>query len=149
MLVPVLPLMFGRTIFDQPALATDEAVRGWRVGAVSTALRTLGTLTAFGISLGFLSEDDIAVYPVAHLLGFDLFPVSAATFYRENHCPFDAPPGEADHFTIIVATGVWASAREVEEDIFCRYKERVREENLGVGRRLMREQDDKRGLFFV
>lgn len=28
MLVPVLPLMFRRAVFDQPALATDKAIRG-------------------------------------------------------------------------------------------------------------------------
>jgi len=137
MLIPVLPLMFRGAVFDQPALATDEAIRGRRVGAVSTALRTLRTLTAFGISLDFLAEDDIAVYPVAHLLGFNPLSVAAATFYRENYCPFGTPSGEADHFTIIVAAGVGASAGEVEKDVFGGYEEGMREENLGVRRRLM------------
>lgn len=118
MLVPVLPLMFRRAVFDQPALATDKAIRGRCVGAVSTALRNLGTLTALRITLNLLAEADIAINPIAHLLCFNLFPVPTAALYRENRCPFDTPSREADHFTVIVAAGIWASARKIEEDVF-------------------------------
>lgn len=81
MFVPILPLMFRRTVFDQPALATDKAICGRCVDAVGTALRTLGTFATLSVSLGFLAEADIAINPIAHLLCFNLFSVSATTFY--------------------------------------------------------------------
>lgn len=137
MLVPVLPLVFGRAVFDQPALATDKATCGQRVGAVSTILRTLGTLATLSVSLGFQVEADIAINPITHLFCFYLLAVPAATLYRENHRPFNTSSRKANHFAVIITAGIWASAGEIEEDIFRGYEERMREENLGVRRRLM------------
>ena len=132
MLVPVLSLVFGRAVFDQPALATDQAMHGWCVCAVSTALRTLGTLATVCISLGLLAETDIAIDPVAHFLCFNLLPVPTTTLYGQNCCSFDTSSRKADHFTIVVTAGVGTPAREVEEDFFCGYEERMREKNLRV-----------------
>lgn len=94
-------------------------------------------------------KHSIAVDPVAHLFRLDTFSVLSPTFDSQNRGSLDTPPGESNHLAIIRAQRIWATAWKVVEDLLSGDEQGVGEENLGIGGRLMREEDDERRALLV
>lgn len=145
MLFPVLALVFRRAVLDQLALATNLSThhRGSRIRAPfptrGRALATIPNRRAF-------RERDVAIDPVAHLTcpNTPKGPALAAPLQREHGRAVEAMPGESYHFAVLRATRVGASRREIEENVGRGDVDRVREENLRVGGRLVREEHYER-----
>src|ERR1700722_2899298 len=114
MFLPVLSLMVWRAILHQLAFSTSLTRNpGWNVHAIHATLRAL----ALGQRCLVFIKADITVDPVAHLSGLDPSPAPSSSFNGEDCRAFDTSPRETNHFTIVSATGVWATTREVVEDI--------------------------------
>ena len=69
---------------------------------------------------------------------------AGAALEREDNGGVDAGAGEADHLAVVGAAGVRAAGGEVDEYVGGGDEDRVREEYLRVGRRLVREEHDER-----
>src|ERR1700692_4082262 len=115
MLFPVLFLVFGRTILDQPALATHKPVIGRSIPAVGAALRSF---TALCVLRYIFVETDVAVDPVAHLPRSYLPPVSTTALYRQYRRTFDATTRKAYHLAVVVTARVRTTAWKVKEYVF-------------------------------
>lgn len=80
MFVPILLLMLGRAVFDEPTLAADEAVFNGPVVALPVTLRTLAATLAVPLS-SLLAKGNVAINPVAHFLRPDFLPVLPSPFH--------------------------------------------------------------------
>jgi hypothetical protein len=58
-------------------------------------------------------------------------------------------PGESDHLAVLCATRIGTPRREIKKDVGCGDKERVREENLRVGGRLVGKEHYERRASLV
>jgi hypothetical protein len=146
MLIPVLALVLRRAVLDQLAFATDLSTyhRPWGIRA---PFPTCGGGALAALTHGrVLRERDVAVDPIAHLACSHApkGPTPAATLKREHSRAIEAVPREADHLAVLRATRVGAARGEIEEDISRGDEEWVREEDLRVGGRLVREEHYKR-----
>jgi len=150
MLLPVLVLVLCRAVLDQLALAADLSAhrRPRRALPIRTRRRALATLPDDSLARRrLLGKRDVAVDPIAHLARAHAAkggPVSAATLEREHGRAVEAVAREADHLAVLRAARVGTPRREIEEDVGGGDEERVREEDLRVGRRLVREEDYER-----
>ena len=127
MLLPILSLMLWGTVLDQSAFTAELAdcplsivrrVLGWRRRVVA--------------------ENDVAVDPVAHLLGNNSFSFSLGSHIQYG-CAFDPVTRESNELTIVCATRIRTACWIVAKDIFVWHVTRVCEEYLRVGSRLVRE----------
>ena len=146
MLFPVLALVLRRTVLDQLALAAD----------LSPYRRPCGINAPFpargGGALATLPHGrvhrkrDVAIDPVAHLACSHApkRPAPPPPLQREHRRSFEAVSRKSDHLAVLCATRVGAARREIEEDIGCGDEERVCEEDLRVGGRLVREEHYER-----
>ena len=160
MLFPVLVLVLRRAVLDQLAFATDlrahrrprriraplpTRARRRALAALPSPRTATTTTTTARFRRRILQKRNIAVDPIAHLARAHApkGPPRAAALQRENRRALEAAPREADHLAVLRAARVRAPRREVEEDVGGGYEERVREEDLRVGRRLVREEHDE------
>jgi len=67
-----------------------------------------------------LVETYAAVDPIAHLPRLDPLPIPTAPFDGKDGCSLEAPSRETDHFAIVGAAWIGASAWEVVEYLFRR-----------------------------
>ena len=153
MLFPVLVLVLGRAVLDQLTFATNLSAhhRARRVHApfpARTRRRGLAALpdASAGPASRVVRKRDVAVDPIAHLARAHAAKGSmpTAALQREHRRTVEAVAWEPDHFAVLGAARVWAPRREIEEDVGGGDEERVREEDLRVGRRLVREEHYER-----
>jgi len=153
MLFPVLVLVLGRAVLDQLAFATNLSAhhRARRVHApfpARTRRRGLAALpdASAGPAGRVVHKRDVAVDPIAHLARAHAAKGSmpTAALQREHRRAVKAVAWEPDHLAVLGAARVWAPRREIEEDVGGGHEERVREEDLRVGRRLVREEHYER-----
>lgn len=150
MLLPVLVLVLRRAVLDQLALAADLSAhrRPRRTLPIRARRRALATLPEGSLpKRRVLRERDVAVDPIAHLARAHAAkggPVPAAALEREHRRAVEAVAREADHLAVLRAARVGTPRGEIEEDVGGGDEERVREEDLRVGRRLVREEDYER-----
>ena len=150
MLFPVLVLVLRRAVLDQLALAADLSThrRPRRALPIRTRRRALATLSNGSLARRrILGKRHVAVDPIAHLARAHAAKggrVPAAALEREHGGAVEAVAREADHLAVLRAARVGTPRGEVEEDVGGGDEERVREEDLRVGRRLVREEDYER-----
>ena len=137
MLLPIFPLMFRGTVLDQSAFTTELAD-----SPLSIVRRVLGWRWRV------VAENDVAVDPVAHLLGDDSFSFSLGSHIQYG-CALDPVTRESNELTIVCTARIRTACWIVAKDVFVRHVTWICEEYLGVGSRLVREQDEKTRFFFV
>lgn len=130
MLQPVCFLATWTRIFDQLALAARLPRRPNALYALPAALGPLAALRCMAPIC--FAKAHCAVDPIAHLPRAHFPPEPASALYIEDDCVLGAMSGKSDHFAIVGAAWVWATARKVVKYLFCRDKGWVREEDLGV-----------------
>jgi hypothetical protein len=150
MLFPVLALVLRRAVLDQLALATNLSTYHLASGIRApfpTRRRTLATFPNRRV----LCECDVAIDPIAHLTcpNTPKGPALAAPLQREHGRAVEAMPGESYHFAVLCATRVGAARWEIEENVGCGDEDWVREKNLRIGGRLVREEHYERRTSLV
>jgi hypothetical protein len=153
MLFPVLMLVLGRAVLDQLTFATNLSAhhRARRIHAPFPArARARARRRRFaalpdakpGPAGRIVRKRNVAVDPIAHLARADASKGSVPTtaFQREHRSTVEAVAREPDHLAVLCAARVRTTRREIKEDVGGGHEERVRKEDLRVGRRLVREE---------
>ena len=146
-LLPVHLLVLGATVPHQLTLAANLRRNTLAIIAPVAAARLAAGALAGRRRL--LLEADVAVDPVAHGSRPYALAVLAAPSHAQNAGGIDSTPGESYHLAVLGAAGIGAAGRVVVEDRLVGDEGIMREEYLGVGRRLMREQHDEARLLLV
>lgn len=126
-LLPILPLMLWGTVLDQPAFTAELAN-----DPLSIVRRALGGRRRV------VAENDVAVDPVAHLLGNESLSLSFCSHIQYG-CALDSVAGESNELAIVCTTGIWTACWIIAKDVLVWDITRVGEEYLGVRSRLVRE----------
>jgi hypothetical protein len=150
MLFPVLALVLRRAVLDQLALATNLSTYR-RASGIRAPFPTRGRALAAFPNRRALCERDVAIDPIAHLTcpHTPKGPALAAPFQREHSRAVEAMPRESYHFAVLCAAWVGAARWEIEENVGRGDEDWVREEDLRVGGRLVREEHYERRTSLV
>jgi hypothetical protein len=150
MLFPVLALVLRRAVLDQLALAANLSTYR-RASGVRAPFPTRGRALATFPNRRVLCKCDVAIDPVAHLTCTHTpkGPALAAPLQREHSRAVEPMPRESYHLAVLCAAWVGAARWEIEENVGRGDKEWVREENLRVGGRLVREEHYERRTSLV
>ena len=150
MLFPVLTLVLRRAVLDQLAFTTNLPTYR-RASRVRAPFPTRGGALATFPNRRSLRERNVAIDPIAHLTcpNTPKGPALAAPLECEHGRAVEAMPRESYHFTVLGATRVGTARWEIEENVGRGDEDRMGEENLRVGGRLVREEHYERRTSLV
>lgn len=133
MLLPIFKLMICSAIFNHLALAASQpdnrSVRAWYP---RMALGTACALRVFTTADCSIVEAHCAFNPITHLPRPGSLPSTWSSVFRcfselEYRRSLDPASREANHLTVVLTSGVGASARKVKINLFGRNPKGIRE----------------------